>query len=303
MTRYAALVFVALMLAGCGESNDTEDTTLPLMVTRSERTWADASRRTPHTATFPGAQTRTLRTLIWQPGTATPLPLLILAHGFGGLPEKFEALAEDLAAAGYVVAAPAFPLTNELTPGGHDSNLRDLVNQPGDLSFVLDRLLEANATTGDALAGKLVVDQVAVLGHSLGGATVIGLTRKDCCRDERFRTVVSVSAVGALITVFGGDSIAAGPPTLVMHGQADPTVPYLAGQEFYDAIDPPRWFVGLEGVAHSPWLESQVEPPIAERAALERVVIGFLNAQFRGDAAGFARALDSVRVGANEIRS
>ena len=38
-----------------------------------------------------------------------PFPLIVFAHGSAGHPEKFTKLFSSWAAAGYIVAAPAFP--------------------------------------------------------------------------------------------------------------------------------------------------------------------------------------------------
>src|SRR5262249_21190249 len=152
------------------------------------------------------------------PAMDATAPLLVMAHGFGGLPERFDAFARAVAGAGYVVAAPAFPLTNEDAPGGHDVGLRDAVNQPGDVRFVIGRLLEAAQAADDPLGGRILPAQIAVLGHSLGGATVIGLTRKNCCRDDRVGATILVAAAAFLAGVHGSDPITEGPPTLLIHG-------------------------------------------------------------------------------------
>jgi alpha-beta hydrolase superfamily lysophospholipase len=272
-------------------------------VRRSERVWIDASRRTPRTATYAGASDRTLRVLIWRSDGATAQPLLLMAHGFGGRPEKFDAFARSVAAAGFVVAAPAFPLTNEDAPGGFESGLGDLVNQPGDLSFVLSQLLQASSSATDRLAGAINDDQLAVLGHSLGGATVIGLTRKRCCTDARLRAVILVAAAVPLASVFGSDVVVSGLPTLIIQGTADPTVAYSTAPAYYEHIDAPRFLVGLLGVGHSEALESQVEPPIAARDAAQRLSIAFLDAVFGNATDAFSGILTSLAAAGDPVLS
>jgi len=271
-------------------------------VSRSERVWVDAGRTTPRTATYPGAPERTLRTLIWQPTVTKPLPLLLMAHGFGGLPEKFDAFARTVSAAGFVVAAPAFPLTNENTPGGHDSNLRDFLNQPADVSFVLSQLLAANDTPRDPLHGRVRADAVAVLGHSLGGLTTVGLTRKNCCRDSRVAATLLFAPV-ALYDSFGADPIDAGPPTLIVQGTADPAVNYTSTVHLYDRIDPPRTLVLLAGADHSQDLESQIEPPVPARAAAQQATIAFLRARFAGARAELDATLAALTVAGNMVET
>ena len=98
-TVWVSLVCCAT-LAACGESVDPQSSTrtitataTPTSVTRSERPLVDTSRPTARNGNYPAAPDRTLRTLIWQPAAAGPLPLFVMAHGFGGLPEKFETMA------------------------------------------------------------------------------------------------------------------------------------------------------------------------------------------------------------------
>jgi predicted dienelactone hydrolase len=270
-------------------------------VARTERVWIDASRATPRNGTFTGTPTRTLRTLIWQPASAEALPVLVMAHGFGVLPEDFDAFAHAVAAAGFILAAPAFPLTNQNAPGGQ-LGFNDLIHQPGDLSFIITQLLQAAGTKGDPLAGRIMPGDIAVLGQSLGAATVIGLTRKNCCRDVRVRA--SILSAAPLIGGFGSDPIsAAGPPTLILHGTADTTVPYPIAMQLYSLIDPPRFLVGIDGAEHADALESQLEPPIAARAVGQRATIAFLNAVFRGASAELDATLAALAAEGNVLQA
>jgi len=232
----AVVLSVLSVLSACGDSDPQPRATLQ----RSERTWVDTSRATPRKPGFAGADTRTLRVLLWTPPTFHASPLVVLAHGFGGAPQKFEAFATTLAAAGYVIAAPTFPLTNENAPGGHETGLGDVRSQPGDISFVVTQLLNANATPGDALYGRIESDAIAVLGHSLGAVTTIALTRKQCCSDARVRAAILVAPLPGLVdlTFAGSPTSADGPPTLLIHGTADTTADY-AGSQTTLRLDPP----------------------------------------------------------------
>lgn len=298
--RALSIVSGALLLS-CGS---TVRLNTPAGVTRSERVWVDASRPTPRTTRYAGAPQRTLRTLIWQTETGASRPLLVLAHGFGGLPEKFDAFARSLAAAGIVVAAPAFPLTNENAPGGHEVGFRDVLNQPGDVGFIITQLLAASHTPGDPLDGMINDAAVAVLGHSLGGLTTLALTRKDCCRDTRVRATILVSAVAELIDIFGSDPVAHdGPETLILHGTADPTVPYSTAPLLYDQFEPPRFLVGVTGGGHSEGLESQTEPSITARATMQRATIAFLRAVFDGEGDQLHATLSALAAEGNSVQA
>ena len=51
--------------------------------------------------------------------------------------------APELARAGFVVAAPVFPLCSAGAPGGPEES--DVINQPGDMSFVISSLLAVSS--------------------------------------------------------------------------------------------------------------------------------------------------------------
>jgi len=293
----ATLGSVVVLASACGDDGGQSHARLG-GVTVSERAWTDTSRSIPRTPA------RTLRTMIWEPSDPGPRPLLLLAHGFGGLPEKFDAFAHTIAAAGYRVAAPAFPLTNENAPGGHEQGLSDFRNQPGDVSFVLTRLLDANADPADALYGRIDPDQIALLGHSLGGLTALAATRKDCCRDARIKAVVSVAPLVELfLSQFGPDSIADGPPMLIVHGEADTTIPFESSVDLYAEIDPPKFLVRLTDVGHSEALESQVEPAPPARRAAEEMTIAFLESIFSERPQEFADVLAELTSSGNLVQA
>jgi len=297
MRRLPVFGAALLLISACG-SDDGAGRTITAGISMNERTWIDSSRNIPRTPT------RSLRVVFWDPGLEERLPLLILAHGFGGLPEKFDAFARTVAAAGYYVASPAFPLTNQNAPGGHQQGLADYLNQPGDVSFVLTQILAANADRADPLFARIDPERVALLGHSLGGLTALAATRKNCCRDERIDAVVAVAPLVSLfLTQFGSDPIATGPPTLLLHGQQDLQVAFQSSVELYDTIAPPKAFVGLPGTGHSELLESQDQPPIASRETAQAATIAFLDAVFKGRTETLTSTLDSLATGGNLVES
>ena len=90
-------------------------------------TFVDRSRRR---TTRPGPQRRlrTLVTEVYIPRGKGPFPLVVFAHGNAGNPGKLTQLLSAWARAGYVVVAPTFPLTNDLTDA--QSVIVDFMNQP-----------------------------------------------------------------------------------------------------------------------------------------------------------------------------
>ncbi len=226
---------------------------------------------------------------------------MLLSHGFGGNVERFEAIAERIARAGYVVAAPTFPLTNEAAPGGHLSGLSDVAEQPGDLAFVLDRLREIAASERGPLGSRLDPARVAAVGHSLGGATVLALTRLSCCRDARVDAAVLVAPAAPVLEPFFGEGPArAGPPTLIVQGGADPVVRPAIARDLFEAFEPPRALVEISGAGHTSLVEARTQvSPDLEVAA--RAIVAFLD-RFLGGAPGLEATLEEIEAAGHRVR-
>jgi predicted dienelactone hydrolase len=278
----------------------------PASVVTTERVFVDASRPTRANGTFPGAPDRTLRVRFWYPTACTapdrcaPFPLFLVAHGFGGLPEKFDALARFVASHGYVVAAPAFPLTNQGAPGGHLSGFSDVVEQPGDLFFVYGELAAASQAPGDDLELLFDVSQTVALGHSLGGLTVLAWAHSDCCRRVPLRGAILVSALAGL-NIFEANPIDSGPTTLVVHGTSDPLVPFSFAEPLLETLPKPRALVGVEGAGHSDLLESRTDPPTPARDATQRAIVAFLDGLLRHDRGELDATLDQLAAEGNVV--
>ena len=160
---------------------------------------------------------RRLVTVVRYPAHAAgPFPLVVFGHGFAVTPAIYFRLLRAWAQAGYVVAAPVFPLGNAHAPGGPDE--ADIVNQPRDMSFVITRLLAAGARRRGPLAGLIDPNRVAVSGQSDGGEIAVAYDRHYL--DRRVRAAIILS--GAEIPGVGGFDFPSGsPPLLATQGTAD----------------------------------------------------------------------------------
>ena len=77
----------------------------------------------------------------------------MFAPGFMLCSGPYSSLLETWASAGYVVAAVNFPRTNcHLGTAAYEPNL---VNQPGDVSYALTRLLALSAEPNDLFSGLI----------------------------------------------------------------------------------------------------------------------------------------------------
>jgi dienelactone hydrolase len=224
-------------------------------------TLVDASQSTPANAAIPAQTSRTLQTFIFYPATGAPphkgvggasvrrnaspehhggpFPLIVFAHGFGTDPNLTEhgALLEQWAAAGFVVAAPLFPLTRGDAPGGPD--LADFANQPGDMAFVARQMVAQAKASGDLLSGLVDTHEIGAAGHSLGGVTTLGLMANSCCKDPQIKAAVVMS--GDPITFpTGAVDYTSAPPLLLAHGNADQAVPCVSSIDALNAASGPK---------------------------------------------------------------
>jgi predicted dienelactone hydrolase len=227
----------------------------PFPVVELARTYVDESRTTDSPDDAHDAAVRTLVTTIRVPDAPGRFPLVVFAHGFTGHPRKATMLLDAWAAAGYVVAAPAFPLTNQDAP---THVLGDFVHQPADVSAVIDGVLADAAQTEGPLAGRVDPERIGVAGHSLGGATGYGLVGQSCCRDVRVRALVALSA--PLLPFSGSETVDTDVPLLALHGTDDEVVPVAAAQAALDAWPGPKRLVTLPGGRHSPPYEDAPSP-------------------------------------------
>jgi dienelactone hydrolase len=183
------------------------------------------------------ARGRPLPTTVYVPKSGGSAPLIVFGHGFWGHPRKFTRLFARWVDAGYVVAAPAFPHTNDENPPPY---LReDVVNQPADVSFVLDELLARGL--GDA-------ERIGVGGYSLGAASALAVGLHPRYADPRIRAVVAVA--GALFHSDFAADVLRPLPLLLVHGVEDESVAYAEALKVYEAAQEPKELVTIEGAGH-----------------------------------------------------
>lgn len=195
-----------------------------------------------------------------------PFPLIVFAHGFAATPAIYAQLLQAWTRAGYVVAAPIFPLTNAKAPGGPDES--DLVNQPTDVSFVITRMLRADAAPHGILSGLVDPRRIAVAGQSDGGSTALATAYNDHYVDHRVGAAVILS--GAYIPGVGGyDFRASSPPLLAVQGTADTVNAPGSTYRFFAAARPPKFLLSLLGAPHlGPYTDEQPQLGIVERASI-----------------------------------
>lgn len=221
-------------------------------------TWVDETRETPAHGETEAIASRTLRAKVWYPADdgmvgdpasdAAPasgsFPLVVFSHGYLSTRDDHAQLGSFLASHGYVFAAPEHPLSRRGAVGG--TTVLDVVNQPGDQSFVIDQILDA----GDELAAVVDGEHIALGGLSLGGMTTLLGGLYPPLKETRADALIAVAAPGCSLPMSSFD--APTPPLLVVHGDIDAIVPYADNAlPVYEAADAPKVLVTLKGGTHT----------------------------------------------------
>jgi len=218
-----------------------------------------------------------------------PFPLIIFGHGFDILPSVYGRLLRYWTSAGFVVAAPIFPLENSQAPGGPDEN--DLPNQPNDMRFVISSLLHLDAQRNGPLKGLIDTHQIAVAGQSDGGDTALALAYDPSRRDSHLQAAVILS--GAEIPMLPAFKIpAGGPPLLATQGTADDINLPSATAAYFNPAPPPKYLLQLLGGSH-------LGPYSTDRTQLrvvERVTTAFLQYYLDSDRAAMHDMLSAGHV-------
>jgi pimeloyl-ACP methyl ester carboxylesterase len=216
---------------------------------------------------------RSLATVVRYPAAAGALPLIVFGHGFSLTPASYTRLMTAWARAGYVVAAPVFPLGNAAAPGG--PNESDLVNQPRDMSFVITRLLALSGRANGVLYGRIDPSRIAVAGHSDGAETALAVAYDHRYRDRRVRAAIVLS--GAALPGMGPFP-RDGPPLLAVQGTADTVNVPAMSAGFFRLAQRPKFLLWLLGASHLPPYTDQ-EPQLG---IVERATTAFLDHYLKG---------------------
>ena len=212
----------------------------PYRVARDDTVVEDPTRPTAAAPErgLPELPTRTLPFMVLTPEGAGPFPIVVFSHGVTATGPAYEPFLAEIAAAGYVVVAPTFPLSS-----GGGGTIFDYVNQPGDVYAVLDAAIER---LGDVVDD----DRIALAGHSLGAMTTVGAAFNSCCADERVDAAVAVAGIEA---PFPDGDFTTFPPTplLLVHGDADETIALTGSENLFAKATGPAAFLRHLGGGHS----------------------------------------------------
>jgi predicted dienelactone hydrolase len=239
-----------------------------------QASFTDQSRPVKATADFAGAPVRRIDVMIWYPAAKAgenarlagggPWPLVIYSHGTNGAPNNNMHLVNELVRHGYVVAAPAYPLSSTATYTHIKmTDISDVINQVKDIRFVIDRLL-----ADTFLTGAIDRQRIGTAGHSLGAVTSYFASFGAQTRDPRIVATALIGAGDPVQTALSGDMGLAGTqhaavsvPTLFLSAEKDVFArttgrPHAA----YARIEPPKYEVLVRGGTHV-WFRDNDDRP------------------------------------------
>ncbi|MEH0935552.1 alpha/beta hydrolase family protein [Micromonospora psammae] len=235
---------LAAVTAGCGAASAATEAAPPARHA-PDRVHPVAVR----TLTIDPAGPRPLPVTLWYPtadGRVAPgrFPVVVYSHGLRSLPELHSGLTSRWAAAGFVVAAPAYPHTSLRATRFTRADVR---HQPADGWRLIRHLVRLDTRADDPLAGHLDVTRFAAAGHSAGGFTTAGMFTSG--HSPRLRSGIVVAGGG-----LAGAFAAPAAPVLFVHGTADPIVPLAVGRAGYDRVPGPAAFLSVLGQGHGEYL-------------------------------------------------
>ena len=219
----------------------------------------DPAGITPRRGTVPAHPGRRLPTMLWFPVAGPPatadtpgarpladsFPLVVFAHGFAVTPRYYEPLLHELAAHGYVVAAPLFPISAAGPAGAPRED--DMFRQPGDITVVITTLTRLAARPAGAWSAVVDPARVAIAGHSDGAESVAAMVLYPGDRDPRVSAAVVLSGRAFPPPVPSGAPV----PTLVEHGLADTTDPASRGRALFEQLSEPKAYLTEVAGSHT----------------------------------------------------
>ncbi|MBD1851114.1 alpha/beta hydrolase [Leptolyngbya sp. FACHB-711] len=223
----------------------------------------------------------------------TAAPLIVISHGLGSDRTSYGYLARQLASHGFVVAVPEHPGSNaqqlQALISGSASQVtspNEFIDRPLDIKYLLNRL-DALNRNNPRFRGRFNVQQVGVIGQSLGGYTALALAggrinsaqlTEECARsesetlnlslllqcraaelslpipnlkDDRVKAIIAINPIGSSL-IGAADFAAIQIPVMLVSSSADTVSPALLEQivPYSWLTTPNKYLVMLQGGTH-----------------------------------------------------
>lgn len=202
------------------------------------------------------------------------VPLILFRHGFGGCAQQSYSLTKALALAGYAVLAPNHKdegcerylgnMAAALGAGGIRPEKPFTQPQAWSETTEIGRRDDMEALLRYALAHKsyknaIDAHRIAVMGHSLGGYTALGLEAWASWRDPRIKCVLALSPYAAPFVAVGKLADVQ-VPVMYQTGTRDIGIgPVLLKEGGYQQTCGRKYLVVLRGAGHFAWTELNPE--------------------------------------------
>ena len=222
------------------------------------------------------ARDRTLRVDLYlpQPGnqiSQQAAPVIVISHGAGEDRTSFAYLAQHLASYGFAVAVLEHPGIDSQRFQQYFAGLAgppepmESINQPKDVKYLLNQLQRLDKSDSK-LQGRLNLQQVGVIGHSLGGYTALTLAgakinfeqlSKDCNNNDFLNMSLLVQCKAALLpsTVYPLQDKRVKAVIAV-----NPLTSTILGQSGLSQIQVPLMLVGASKDIVTPAVPEQIRP-------------------------------------------
>ncbi len=239
--------------------------------------FVDGTRGIPAFGDYPGSAVRPIPTSVWYPTDKlhAPYPLVVFAHGYGADPGSYSALLSRIASAGYVVAAPTYPILSG-SPAG-PSDYIDWGEKFPDTWFVTTAVLDLSASGDPTLGGMIDPQRIAVAGHSDGALISFSDGYVAWRNDWRVRAVISYAAMlGEPGTTYQPNGRA------LLHFVSDQDEFNDFGATIawdHENLGPPNWTVALWNAGHAP---PYTDPSDPHFDLVVRTTIDFLDQELKG---------------------
>ena len=303
-------------------------------------TLTDETRLVKAANGFAGAPVRRIDVTVWYPAEPArsaksaakpaspriakggPWPLIIYSHGTYGWAANASHLVSHLVRAGYVVAAPDYPLTSRAAyTKVTGADISDVAQQTRDIRFIIDKLL-AHAELGPAIDAS----QIGTTGHSLGAVTSYFASFGGQTRDPRIKAVALTgagdpvqAALSADMGLTGTWNAAVSVPVLFLSAEKD-VFARITGRPYaaFSRLEAPKYEAMIRRGVHVRFGDNADEPadgtnpdcrffaaagmkvpgcddkgpflsPARQQAINRAVVLAFFDAYLKDDAAQRAR--------------
>lgn len=235
----------------------------PHMVGVMELMLNDASRPIEANEHHAAAASRQLFTRIYYPAKAMgnvfqaaaladggPFPLLMYSHGYSSNVDEAKVAGEHAASHGYIVVAANFPLSSLFANDG-SPDVTDIPNQPRDVSFLIDRVLEFSEQSGHLLQGAVDAERIGALGVSAGGLTTLLVSLHATDHDPRIRAAMPVAPLASFLTpAFYEETRSI--PLLFVHGTLDAFIDYETnGRRAFERSLPNSYLITVDKGSHA----------------------------------------------------